>query len=147
MIISNVLSFFFFFFFLWGQLDASSLTTNHLENLQHISIFNQKKGRQKQTGNDLQTYWKRPQTRHTECREVQLGDKRSFYCTLMTLWQIAQDAPAFCLLLGRTQWVSSSCFYSDVLLPSSGWTGNCGDMFSVYWWLFIAGWICFFISL
>lgn len=36
-------------------------------------------------------------------RHVQLGDKRSFHCTLMTRWQIAQDAPAFWLLLGKNQ--------------------------------------------
>lgn len=39
--------------------------------------------------------------RDSQCRDVQLGNKCSFYCTLMTRWQIAQDAPAFCLLLGR----------------------------------------------
>lgn len=36
-------------------------------------------------------------------RHVQLGDKRSFHCTLMTRWQIAQDAPAIWLLLGKNQ--------------------------------------------
>lgn len=71
-----------------------------------------------------------PQT-EAEGRDVQLGNKSSFYCTLMTQWQIAQDAPAFCLLLGRTQWGSSCCFYSEMWLPSSGAAGKCGEILNV----------------
>lgn len=62
------------------------------------------------------------------CRHVQLSNKCSFSCTLMTPWQIWQDAQAVCLLLGRTQQGSSCCLYSEVLLPSSRAAGKCGDI-------------------